>query len=353
MGPTTMAAPLATCGPTGQRILQIHPTLRGNLQCRHCYSNSGPWERTELEPSLVSDVVADAASIGYQVLSISGGEPFLYPGLSEVLRRARTSGMRTTVTTNGYFLEPRHLEPLSGLVDALAISLDGPQEIHNNIRASSQAFDRLCAGMEHLRKSGTKFGFIHTVTSESWIHLLWLGDFAAQNGARLLQLHPLELAGRAGGLAELAAPGDLLLKIYLLSAALASKHAGVMNIQTDLLHRDEILAEPELIYAGAAKHDGDVPALQLGVVVLEPDGALVPLTYGFSRRYQICNVQECLPGTAWPTFLRDKYAPFRQLCRQVFDELVRPDAEPLFNWHERIDARSHDFAGVRIEPGRQ
>src|ERR1039457_6235914 len=75
-----MAAPFESCGPTGQRILQIHPTLRCNLQCEHCYSSSGPWSREELDLDVVNNVVSDAARMGYGVLSVSGGEPFLYPG---------------------------------------------------------------------------------------------------------------------------------------------------------------------------------------------------------------------------------------------------------------------------------
>lgn len=346
-----MAAPFESCGPTGQRILQIHPTLRCNLQCEHCYSSSGPWSREELDLDVVNNVVSDAARMGYGVLSVSGGEPFLYPGLSDVLRRARAFGMRTTVTTNGYFIDPRHMEPLRGCIDVLAISLDGPPEIHNRMRASPQAFDRLCAGLEYLRTSGMNFGFIHTLTRESWIHLLWLADFAAENGARLLQLHPLELAGRAElGLKDLTAADDVLSKVYLLSVALACKYSGVMTIQTDVLHRDHVLANPGLIYAGATKPDWEqtVPALLLGVVVLEADGALVPLTYGFSRRYQICNVKEQTLAAAWPAFLQDTYTSFRQLCHGVFEELVAPGAQPLFNWHEQIAAQSHH--GSRERP---
>src|ERR1039458_8998466 len=87
-----MAAPFESCGPTGQRILQIHPTLRCNLQCEHCYSRSGPWSREELDLDVVNNVVSDAARMGYGVLSVSGGEPFLYPGLSDVFRRAPAPG---------------------------------------------------------------------------------------------------------------------------------------------------------------------------------------------------------------------------------------------------------------------
>jgi organic radical activating enzyme len=41
--------------------------------------------------------------MGYQVVSISGGEPFLYRRLADLLRHARALGMQTTVITNGYF----------------------------------------------------------------------------------------------------------------------------------------------------------------------------------------------------------------------------------------------------------
>jgi Fe-coproporphyrin III synthase len=347
-----MAAPFENCGPgpTRQRILQIHPALRCNLECEHCYSRSGPWAKEELDSEVLNEVVSHVARMGFQVLSVSGGEPFLYPGLSRLLKHARAAGMRTTVTTNGYFLTQRYLEPLRGCLDVLAISLDGPSEIHNRMRASPQAFERLCAGLEGLRASGLNFAFIHTVTCETWIHLLWLGDFAAKNGARLLQLHPLELAGRAeerlrdGVLTE-----DVLSKVYLLATALAAKYSGVMTVQTDLLHSDQVLSDPGLIYCDSVEEpwEQSLPAHLLNVMVLEPDGAMVPLTYGFSRHYQICNVKQRMPTEAWPHFVRNTYPAFRHLCQEVFDELTAPGAQPLFNWHERVAARSRRISGLQ------
>lgn len=58
-----MATALETCGPTGRRILQIHPTLRCNLRCEHCYSSSGPWEHQELDLNVVGNVLSDAADM--------------------------------------------------------------------------------------------------------------------------------------------------------------------------------------------------------------------------------------------------------------------------------------------------
>src|SRR5438132_6587334 len=116
-------------GPTGvARIVQIHPTRRCNLECLHCYSSSGPKERDELGADLLRQAITDAKAEGYTVASFSGGEPLLYKPLGELLLHAREYGLFTTVTTNGMLLDERHLGMLQGVLNLLAISLDGVPE---------------------------------------------------------------------------------------------------------------------------------------------------------------------------------------------------------------------------------
>jgi MoaA/NifB/PqqE/SkfB family radical SAM enzyme len=300
--------------------------------------------RTELDPAVLCGLVSDAARMGYQVISISGGEPFLYSGLREVLLHAKSLGLRTTVTTNGYFLQPRRLEPLRDFVDVLAVSLDGPPEMHNRLRGSPDAFDRLCVGLGNLRTSGLNFGFIHTLTRETWEHLPWIAEFAADSGARLLQLHPLEMAGRAEDkLGALCAEEDGLAKAYLVATALGAKYSGAMAVQVDLLHREQVLRAPAMVYADEfpGNRDATATADLLGLIVMEADGAVVPISYGFSRRYQICTLKQQSLNQGWPSFLNQGYPEFRQLCRDLFEELVSPNQRSLFNWHERVVARSH------------
>jgi sulfatase maturation enzyme AslB (radical SAM superfamily) len=289
--------------------------------------------------------------MGYQVVSFSGGEPFLYSGLRQVLQHAKSLGLRTTVTTNGYFLQPQRLELLRDFLDVLAVSLDGPPELHNRLRGSPRAFDRLCAGLESLRIAGLSFGVIHTLTHQTWEHLSWIAEFAAASGARLLQLHPLEMAGRAEGrLGALCAEEDGLAKAYLLASVLAAKYSESMTVQVDLLHRDQVLRAPEIVYADELAGDWDAiaPADLLGLMVMEADGAVVPISYGFSRRYQICSLKEQRLDQSWQSFRREGYPEFRRLCRELFEELVSPNQRPLFNWHERVVARSH-LSTSRVE----
>lgn len=336
--------PNKASGPARRAILQIHPSLRCNLSCTHCYSGSGPLAQIGLDTATVCQVVSDAAAMGYQVVSVSGGEPLIYGGLDEVLAHAKSLGLRTTVTTNGFFTKQERLNRLRELVDVLAISLDGPPKIHNQIRGSPHAFKRLEAGLENLRQAGIPFGFIHTLTQRNWEHLLWVAEFAAENKALLLQIHPLELTGRASSQMVGDVPeDDVLAKAYILVFALMAKYGDIMKIQLDLLYRDHLREEPGLVYAGESEGSPDqtAPVQFLGLLVLEPDGTIVPVSYGFSRRYKVCNVKEQRLADAWPNYLLNSYPAFKALCRQVWNELCALDAPILSNWHEVIVSHSH------------
>jgi hypothetical protein len=60
-----------------------------------------------------------------------------------------------------------------------------------------------------------------------------------------------------------------------------------------------------------------------------------------------CDVKERTLATAWPTFLEGTYGSLRRLCHEVFEGLVDPNAEALFNWHEKVAPR---VIGTTISP---
>jgi len=330
------------------RIIQIHPTLTCNLQCKHCYSSSAPSIKGALDVDLICAAFSDAAEMGYQVTALSGGAPFVYRELDVVLAHAKQCGMRTTVTTNGTLLDTKRLNSLEHYVDVMAISLDGPPDMHNEVRQSAQAFDRLLRGVDHVRTSGIPFGFIHTLTRQSWGHLLWIADFAAQQGASLLQLHPLELSGRAEKLMQEDSPDDdILARTYLITLVLADKYRSSMSIQLDVFRKDDLMEHPELIYASSL--DAGVtemkPADLLGLIVVEADGTVVPISYGFAKDYAICNLRHQRLSEAWSSYRQHGYLVFRKLCQDIFKEIAVPSELPFFNWHDLIVTRSHNPSG--------
>jgi hypothetical protein len=103
-------------------------------------------------------------------------------------------------------------------------------------------------GVDIVNKTGMSFGFIHTITEQSWQKLFWLSEFAYSRGAALLQLHPLELTGRAlTNFNHLIPSQESLHKVFIISSYLEEKYAGKMKIQLDFLHRTSILQSPQII----------------------------------------------------------------------------------------------------------
>jgi MoaA/NifB/PqqE/SkfB family radical SAM enzyme len=328
-------------GPT-RRILQLHPTLRCNLECAHCYSSSGPAVRVELDLGSVCAAVSDARELGFDVLSVSGGEPFVYRWLPELLTHARNRGMQTTVTSNGTVLTDARLDRVDGLIDGMALSVDGPPDLHDELRRSAGSFNRLCDGLTRVRERGIPFGIIHTLTERSWRHLPWVAAFAANHGAALLQVHPLELTGRAATQLGSGDPrADTLGRAYLLCKALEGRYAPDLAIQLDVLLRRDIIADPELVYAqpGGDEIPGRLPADRLGSLVLEADGTLVPVSYGFGRSYALGNIRRQSLHACWSSWESSGYERFRTLCRSVYEEIAGSDAR-LVNWHDIVVARS-------------
>jgi MoaA/NifB/PqqE/SkfB family radical SAM enzyme len=334
-------------GPTGAaKILQIHPTRRCNLACLHCYSSSGPEERAELSAELLGDAVEAACAEGYTVVSVSGGEPLMYRPLADLLERAHGSGALTTVTTNGMLLTRRRLEELWGRVDLLAISLDGPPESHNRMRASPHAFSQMASRLDGLRASGIPFGFIFTLTQRNVHELDWVASFAAGQGARLLQIHPLEEAGRARSLLAGERPDELEGGYAFVEAArLRELYEGRLTIQLDLVHGALLRSSPERVYAGPAA--GGAPLADLvSPLVVEADGFVVPLQYGFARSFALGNLHDAPLGVLAREWRRERYAAFAEVCLEAFAEVTAPAELPIANWYEVVAGRAEEAVAV-------
>jgi len=320
----------------GTGIVQVHPTRRCNLRCAHCYSQSGPQVTDTTDPELLGAALHDAAALGYQVVSVSGGEPLLFRGLRDLLAAAKRAGMRTSVTTNGMSLTRRRLAELDGVLDTVAVSLDGRPETHTAIRRNAAAFDVLHARLPELRRSTIPFGFICTLTMANVAELEFVVGYARKQGARFVQVHPLEPEGAA--LINLAGevPDSRELSFAVFEAArLAAAHD--IPVQLDVVRRTEVAARPNLFCGGPETPDAPL-ASWLSPVVVETDGTVVPLTYGFPRRFALGSLTE-RPFAA----LAADWHPeaFLALCRDTAARLRDPGPQ-LVNWYAELLATARE-----------
>jgi MoaA/NifB/PqqE/SkfB family radical SAM enzyme len=323
-------------------IFQIHPTRRCNLRCLHCYSRSGPEERDLLTPESIAEALTDARQQGYLTASFSGGEPVLFRGLGELLRHAKFLGMRTTVTSNGMLLTKTRLAEIAKYTDVLAISLDGVPVSHDRMRNCVGAFQRMEENLEAVRASKVDFGFIFTLTQHNVDEADWAAAFALKQGAKLFQIHPLEEVGRAQDTLEGSKPDAVeSAYAYLEAERLRQAWGNKLFVQLDVFHRDLVRRFPERFHAGErpARWPANLAAC-VTPLVLEADGTIVPMGYGFSREYAVGNITEKRLRDAAPQWMAFVYPRFRKLCKRVYEEACQPSDLPFLNWHEMLQARA-------------
>jgi Fe-coproporphyrin III synthase len=326
-------------GSARQPIVQIHPTRRCNLSCIHCYSNSGPGERDLLTFETLEQCITDARTEGYTVASFSGGEPVLYRDLGRLLRHAKRLGMRTTVTSNGMLLTGARLAMLAGCTDVLAISLDGVPESHNRMRACDRAFGGMRSNLDAVRKSGVDFGFIFTLTLYNVNEVEWAAQFAAEQGAKLFQIHPLEEVGRAAVKLPGARPDEVeSAYAYLEAERIRQKYRNQLFVQLDIFHRDLMVQHPERFYSG--KETATCLADCVTPLVVEADGTVVPLGYGFGRQYALGNLLNFRLRDLATDWRATRYAEFQALCRRAYEGACKPSELPFLNWYELIGVQS-------------
>jgi MoaA/NifB/PqqE/SkfB family radical SAM enzyme len=282
---------------------------------------------------------------GYTVAGFSGGEPLLYRPLGEVLAHAKREGLVTTVTSNGMLLDARRLAMLAGRVDLLAISLDGVPRSHDRMRGDPRAFATMEGRLDGVRRSGIPFGFIFTLTQFNLDELPWVASFALAQGAALLQVHPLEIAGRAAVELADARPDPTEASWALIAAAKLQEQVGErLRVHLDLFDREALRRAPERVFADGAAADGAGRGRPLGEslspLILEADGTLVPVHYGFARRFALGNVRTDDFRTCAERWRGGLDADFRALCRAEFAELVDSDELPVANWYERLGRRA-------------
>ncbi len=78
-------------------------------------------------------------------------------------------------------------------------------------------------------------------------------------------------------------------------------------------------------------------------LVVQDDGWIVPVQYGFSRRYAVGRLGEDFSVQA-AEWRRQRYAGFLSLTRRVWDEIgPAPEHLPFTNWYAAVTTRSQEL----------
>ncbi len=142
----------------------ISPTTGCNLRCTGCYAGQYGGHR-ELSHELVRRILNEAKELGIFFITISGGEPFVWPPVLEVFEEFHDIYFQ--VYTNGTLLDDALVGKLAELGNVLpCISVEG-FEAETDARRGKGVFQRTMGAMRRLREAGVIFGFSCTATRQN------------------------------------------------------------------------------------------------------------------------------------------------------------------------------------------
>lgn len=145
--------------------LDIELTRQCNLRCDYCFVG---WSRdwTSVMPvHIAHEIIAEGAGL-YPVLHFTGGEPFAYRALFELIDAGlRLDYPEIMVNTNGTLINSTVVGKLANLGPHLhiTVSLDGPEHIHDPVRGAGR-YRQTAAAIDALLAAGVRVTIMSVVT---------------------------------------------------------------------------------------------------------------------------------------------------------------------------------------------
>lgn len=249
----------------------------------------------------------------------------MHPELATQLDLAHWHGLSVNLVTNGMMVSERLARMLLPHVHRVAVSLDGQPELHDRLRGQAGAFERALRGLRSLRDTGVDVAILHTATRESLADIQWLLDLARAEQISTLQIHPLEPQGRGGRLAAPATAADLATQLAILVSLLV-RGTEDLHVHLDVLPLDCLPLWPD---DGASRAR---LAEILDVLVVEPDGALSPWTYGAPRYLQLGRLGAQRLSDIADQVRREGATKLREHHQQTRQRLVERAEWPFVCW---------------------
>lgn len=109
-----------------------------------------------LDPELIIRTIDEVAGKWWwkrPVIHLIGGEPLLHPAFNDLVGYIRGKGFPVAITTNGYQLE-RHVDHLLSVkTNHITVSIDGPEELHDEIRGVKGSYAHARKGISMINAS--------------------------------------------------------------------------------------------------------------------------------------------------------------------------------------------------------
>ncbi|MCF6149434.1 MAG: radical SAM protein [Candidatus Kuenenia sp.] len=330
--------------------LLIHLLDKCNLHCKHCYLDASSHGKCVLPLDLVKRTMDEADDLGINSLQFSGGEPFLYPYIQEVLCAAKGRKFNVVLSTNGTCIDDRAADLLADINASVVTSIDGPSDYHDMFRGKKSCFSKAEAGIARLVDRGVNVRIVTTVCADSIRYVEWCAEWANKMGASVMQFQPLEGIGRGNDIRNKRLSAECLHDLFIQLSDLAAFYASRgLQIKMTYQSRDYMVAHPcaAFVCNGADCHRG--VEKELKKIVVREDGTILPELVDIDRQFSIGNLYKDTLKNNLLIYLNEKYSFFDQLCRYVYNDAIHNYPSPLIPWNEILTEKSKVFNQLMVK----
>ncbi len=169
-----------------------------NLNCMHCYNDSGCRTENELTLEEVYKVIDEIKNLGVLRITLSGGEPLMHPHFFEIAEYIKEHNLELGLFTNGTLITKdvaKTLKNLSFLKVTVSIDSLTP-DIHDQFRGKKGAWKKTMEGINHLKAEGITIKPAIALSKLNLSEIVDLFTLFCEEGVDDYQLMPVFATGR-------------------------------------------------------------------------------------------------------------------------------------------------------------
>ncbi len=199
---------LATSRISSLPVVVLMPYSACNCRCLMCDIWKDNKNVKQLPLEKIAELIVSFKKLNTRWITLSGGEALLHPQIGEICKMIKAAGMKLSILSTGITVA-KHAEMICSYADELILSLDGPPEIHNQIRNLPKAFQLLEEGVKAVHRINPKFRITtrSVIQKQNFRHWQQLIETATAMGIKQLSFLPADISTEAFNHANQLADG--------------------------------------------------------------------------------------------------------------------------------------------------
>jgi radical SAM protein with 4Fe4S-binding SPASM domain len=150
----------------------------------------------ELNTNEALHLVDDVYDFGSKWFGIKGGEPLLRKDIFDIIRHAKSLGLKVCLLTNGYYVDGEIYDNLVKNEVFTSVSIDGPEKINEILRGKG-SYEKALSAIRKLSKAGILNGLAAIMSSVNYKYLDHVAALAEEYDANFVWFNNLVPSGRA------------------------------------------------------------------------------------------------------------------------------------------------------------